>query len=70
MLISDLCDFSDVSVVVKKIICVTGTNNGNRGKKLTFKNNELFRFCIPKINYAFIDNAEDLGIVIPMYNLL
>ena len=33
MLISDLCDFSDISVVVKTIIRVTGTNNGNRRKK-------------------------------------
>ena len=41
-----------------------------RNKKLTFKNNAPFRSCITKTNNIFIDNAEDLDIVIPMYNLL
>ena len=39
-------------------------------KKLTFKNNAPFRSCISKINNTFIDSAEDLDIVMPMYNLL
>ena len=39
-------------------------------KKLTFKNNAPFRSCISKINNAFIDNAENLDIVMPMYSLL
>ena len=39
-------------------------------KKLTFKNNAPFRSCIAKINNTFIDNAEDLDVVMPMYNLL
>ena len=30
----------------------------------------LFRSCISKINNTFIDNAEDLDIVMQMYNLL
>ena len=30
----------------------------------------LFRLCISKNNNTFIDNAEDLAIVMPMYNLL
>ena len=34
-------------------------------KKLFFKNN-----CISKINGVKIDNAEDLDVVMPMYNLL
>ena len=29
-----------------------------------------FRSYISKINKTFIDNAEDLDIVMPMYNLL
>ena len=71
MLRSDLCDYSDAYIVVKGIINVTGTNaNNRRNKKLTFKNNAPFRSCISKINNAFIDNAEDLDIVMPMYNLL
>ena len=39
-------------------------------KKLALKNNAPFTFCILKINNTFIDNAENLDIVIPMYNLL
>ena len=39
-------------------------------KKLSFKNKALLRTCISKIKKTFIDNAEDLDIVMPMYNLL
>ena len=35
-----------------------------------FKNNAPFINCILKINGIQIDNAEDLDIVMPMYNLL
>ena len=30
----------------------------------------LFKSCISNINNTFIDNAEDLDIVVPIYNLL
>ena len=71
MLRSDLCDYSDAYIVVKGITSTKGTNNVNRrNKKLTFKNNAPFRSCISKINNTFIDNAEDLDIVMSMYNLL
>ena len=39
-------------------------------KKLVFKNNALFINCISKINGIKIDNAEDLDVVMSMYNLL
>ena len=39
-------------------------------KKLVFKNNAPFINCISKINGIKIDNAEDLDVVMPMYNLL
>ena len=67
---SDLCDYSDVYIVAKGTISVRGTNNSSKINKLTFKNNPPFRSCISKINDAFIENAEDLDIVMPMYNLL
>ena len=68
---SDLCDYSDAHIVVKRRISVTGNENANRrNKKLTFKNNAPFRSCISKINNTFVDNAEDLDNVMPMYNLL
>ena len=71
MLRSDLCDYSDAYIVVKGRISVTCINNTNkRDEKLTFKINALFRSCIPNINNTFVDNAEDLDIVMPMHNLL
>ena len=39
-------------------------------KATTFKNNAPFINCILKINGVKIDNAEDLDVVMPMYNLL
>ena len=39
-------------------------------KKLAFKNNASFINCISKINGTKIANAEDLDVVMPMYNLL
>ena len=38
--------------------------------EVTFKNNAPFINCISKINDIKIDNAEDLDIVMPMYNLI
>ena len=52
----------------------TATNNANNNafgeKKLVFKNNAPSINCISKINGLKIDNAEDLDVVMPMYNLL
>ena len=71
MLRSDLCDFSDAYIVVKGDITVEGNNNAiKRNKNLVFKNNAPFINCITKINGIKIDNAEDLDVVMPMYNLL
>ena len=71
---SDLCDFSDAHIVVKGNITLTKAANRNfidlRNRFLAFKNNTPFTNCISKINNVLIDNAEDLDIVMPMYNLL
>ena len=67
---SDLCDFSDAYIVVKGDITVTNPNNAKRNKAVAFKNNAPFTNCISKINGVKIDNAEDLDVVMPMYNLL
>ena len=52
----------------------TATNTANDNafgeKKLVFKNNAPFINCISKINGVKIDNAEDLDVAMPMYNLL
>ena len=71
MLRSDLCDFNDAYIVVKGDISLEGDNDANkRNKNLAFKNNAPFINCISKINGVKTDNAEDLDVVMPMYNLL
>ena len=42
----------------------------NNNKAAAFKNNEPFTNCISKINDVKVDNAEDLDVVMPMYNVL
>ena len=71
LLRSDLYDYSDAYTVVKGTVTVEGdTNAKKRKKKLIIKNNAPFRSFISKINNTFIDNAEDLDTVMPIYNLL
>ena len=71
MLRSDLCDFSDAYIVVKGEVTVTGvSNNSKKNRPLAFKNNPPFTNYISKINNVLIDNAEDLDVVMPMYNLM
>ena len=68
---SDLCDYSNAYIVVKATIVLQGTTDASkRNEKLALKNNALFESCIPRINNTLIDSAEDLDIVITMYNLL
>ena len=70
MLRSDLCDYSDAYIVVKGTITVVRPNAATKNKSVAFKNNAPFINCISKINGVKIDNAEDLDVVMPMYNLL
>ena len=74
MLRSDLCDYSDAYIVVKGDIVLTKAIGRRpvdiRNRFLAFKNNAPFTNYISKINNVLIDNAEDLDIVMPMYNLL
>ena len=48
----------------------TANDNAFDEKKLVFKNIAPFINCVSKINGVKIDNAEDLDVVMPMYNLL
>ena len=41
-----------------------------RDKGVTFKNCAPFTKCISRINNTDIDNAQDIDIVMPMYNLI
>ena len=78
MLRSNLYVYSDAYILVKGTIIVTapGVNkNANnirdkRNRPLILKNNAPFVSCITRINGELIEDADDLDIVIPMYNLL
>ena len=70
MLRSDLCDYSDAYIVVKGTINVVKPDNTKINKATAFKENAPFVNCTSKINAEKIDNAEDLDVVMPMYNLL
>ena len=74
MIRSNLCDYSDAYVLVKGTITVPNTvaagaivNNTN--KKVIFKNCAPFTNCIIEINNTQADEAQDIDIVRPMYNL-
>ena len=78
MLRSKLCGYSDAYILVKGTITVTapGANNGannirdKKNRPLILKNNAPFVSCITRINDELIEDADDLDIVMPMYNLL
>ena len=75
MLKSSLCDYSDAYIIVKGTISVTntaaaGAAANNINKKVIFKNCAPFTNCISEINNTQIDNAKDIDIVMPMYNLI
>ena len=73
MLRSNLCDYSDAYIVVKGAIDLSdaAANENDKAKKnVSFKNNAPFRSCITKINNTLTGNAEDLDIVLLIYNLL
>ena len=55
---------------MKGTITVVGPYNAKRNKSVAFKNNAPFINCILKITGVKTDNAEDLDVVMPMYNLL
>ena len=75
MLKSSLCDYSDPYILVKGTISVNNTATAgaaanNTNKKVIFKKCAPFTNCISEINNTQIDNAKDIDIVMPMYNLI
>ena len=77
MLRSNLCDYTDAYILVKGTITITGAGDAaaakrldERNKGVIFKNCAPFTKCISRINNKDIDNAQDIDIVMPMYNLI
>ena len=69
---SDLCDYSDAHIVVKGFVTVSAEerDRDEMNRNFVLKNNAPFISSISKINDLLIENAEDLDVVMPMYNLL
>ena len=63
---SNLCDYSDTYILVTGDITAIG---GNANTKVAFKNCAPFTKCVTHINDQHVDNADDLDIVMPIYNL-
>ena len=61
----DLCDCDDAYILVRGDIDITGEN----GNQELFKNWAPLIKCIMKIDETKIDYAEDLDLVMPMYDL-
>ena len=62
---SNLCDYSDAYILVTGNI-----QNKPANSVVAFKNCAPFHKCDVTINDEYIEKAEDLDIVMPMYNLL
>ena len=74
---SSLCDYSDAYILVKGKITITGAGDdaaarqaGERDKGVAFKNCAPFINCISEINNTQIDTCKDMGIIMPIYNLI
>ena len=76
MLRSNSCDYSNAYILVKGTITVTApgvNNNANnirdkRNRPVILKNNLPIVSCITRINDELIEDADDLDIVMSMYN--
>ena len=77
MLKSSLCDYIDAYILVKGRITIAGAGDDaavrqadERDEGVAFKNCAPFTNCISEINNTQVDNAKDIDIVMPMYNLI
>ena len=73
MLMSSLCDYCHAQIFVKGKIAVnnigTAAAPNKKNIKVISKNCAPFSTCISEVNNTQIDNAKDIDIVMPMYNL-
>ena len=51
-------------------MATAGAPENNTNKKVTLKNCTLFINCINEINNTQVDDAQNIDIVMPMYNLI
>ena len=70
---NDLCDFNDAYIVVTGKITATnpGSDDNVYNRKVSLRNTPApFLNCTLKISNQLIEDAQDLDIAMPMYNLL
>ena len=63
----NLCDYSDAYILVTgdiKVAAVAADTN------VAFKNCAPFTICVTHINDEHVETAENLDIIMPMYNLI
>ena len=67
-----LCDFNDAYIVVTGKITATNPGNDDNvyNRKVSLTNSAPFFNCTLKISSQLIEDAQDLDIVVPIYNLL
>ena len=74
MLRSSWCDYNDPYILVSVAITVPNTAAAaaaaDNRKNIITKNCPPFTNFISEINNTHIDNAKDIDIVLPMYNLI
>ena len=75
MLRSSSCDYSDTYILVSGTLTVEDTSAeggaaNNTNIQVVFKHNVPFTNCVSEINNTQIDNAKDIDVVIPVYNLV
>ena len=63
----NLCDYSDAYILVTGDIKVSGVAANTN---VAFKNCTVFTRCVTHINDELVETAENLDIIMPMYNLL
>ena len=66
LLKSNLCDYNDAYIVVKGDITIRAAPQ----TQVTFKNYAPFTKCITNIDETTINDAENLYLVMPIYNLI
>ena len=71
MLNSSWYDYSDVYTLVSRTIAITklASGRGNNNMQGVFKNCAPFTDSISKIHNAQVDNANDINLVMSIYDL-
>ena len=77
MLKSSSWDYSDAYILVRGTISINAEGDNDavkradeRNEGVLFKNCVPFTDCISEINNTQIDNAKDIDVVMPMYDLI